>query len=294
MRVNRPLANKPVRPRLEKSLTLIASMKCTDGLVMAADTEEVILEPPMLRTRREKLRILESPVISKWSVALGGAGEFDYIGMIGDLIEEKLSAPNLLSATQGDIDNAIRSAVAEVWRDYARYEQRTIDIKLLIASRPAQGYGFKLTVVSGAAVRRGADVEAIGIGDATFKALTDRFIQHGMLSTVSANVSAVRIFMVYAMLQAKLSIPGIGGNTRIISMNADGVRFMKSWSVRAVQDFFRNFDGNIRTGVHSLANIPVVNDPVELLLKKLGEETIKDYQKLKRELEEIENDDSLV
>src|SRR5262249_25064827 len=142
--------------------------------------------------------------------------------------------------------------------------------------------------------RRGADIEAIGIGDATFKALADRFIQHGMLSTVSATAAAARIFMVYAMLQAKLSIPGIGGNTRVVTLTPDGVHYMKSWSVRAAQDFFGRFDANIRTGVQSLANFPSGDDPVEQLLTLIGKETLNDYRKLKQELEEIEKNDSLV
>lgn len=261
---------------------------------MAADTEEVIAAPPLLRTRREKLRVLQNPVMTKWRVVLGGAGELDYIGMIGDLIEEKLSSPALSSAGQGDIDNCIRAVVSQVWRDYARYEQRTVDIKLLIASRANEGHGFKLTVVSGAAVRRGSDIEAIGIGDATFKALADRFIQHGMLSTVSASVSAARIFMIYAMLQAKLSIPGIGGNTRIVTMTGDDISYMKSWSVKAIQDFLSDFDSNIRTGVQSLANMPSCDDPVEEFLVAMGKETIKAYKELKKQLREIEGNDSLV
>jgi hypothetical protein len=148
-------------------------------------------------------------------------------------------------------------------------------------------------VVSGTAVRRGSDVEAIGIGDATFKALADRFIQHGQLSTVSASVSAARIFMVYAMLQAKLSIPGIGGNTRVITMTSDGIRYMKSWSVSAIQRFFNTFDQNIRTGVQSLSHIPSGDDPVEQLLVAVSKEIIKEYRELKEELERIEGDSSL-
>jgi len=223
---------------------------------------------------------------------LGGSGEYDFIGMIGDLIEEKLSQSGF-SPTQGDIDNSIRAVVAQVWRDHARYEQRPIDVKLLIASRPDENSGFRLAVVSGTAVRRGSDVEAIGIGDATFKALADRFIQHGQLSTVSASVSAARIFMVYAMLQAKLSIPGIGGNTRVITMTSDGIRYMKSWSVSAIQRFFNTFDQNIRTGVQSLSHIPSGDDPVEQLLVAVSKEIIKEYRELKEELERIEGDSSL-
>jgi hypothetical protein len=101
-------------------LTLIASLKCHDGLVLAADSEEVISEPPLLRTHREKLRVLQTAVISNWKIVVGGSGEYDYIGMIGDLIEEKVS--QLGGPDPGKVDNAIRSAVAEVWRDFARYE----------------------------------------------------------------------------------------------------------------------------------------------------------------------------
>jgi hypothetical protein len=280
---------------MEESLTLIASLRCSDGLILAADTEEVITEPPLLRTRREKIRVLETPAISNWRVILGGAGEYDYIGMIGDLIEERISNCGTFSPTHAHIGNSIRAAVAQVWRDYARYEQRTIDIKILIASRADQQGPFRLTVVSGAAVRRGLEVEAIGIGDATFRALTDRFIQHGQGSTVSASVSAARIFVVYAMLQAKLSIPGIGGNTRIVTMTDDGdFRYMKSWSVSAIQGFFSTLDHNIRMGVQSLSHVPSGDYPVEQLLTALSQETIKEYRKLKKELQRIEEDPSLV
>lgn len=274
-------------------MTLIASLKCADGLVLAADSEEVISEPPLLRTHKEKLRNLQLSASSNWRIVIGGSGEYDYIGMIGDLIEEKVSqfgAPD-----PGKIDNCIRAAVAEVWRDFARCEQRTVYVKLLIASRSDDHPTPRLAVVSGAAVRRGTDVEAIGIGDATFKALADRFLHHGLLSTVSASASAARVFMVYAMLQAKLSIPGIGGNTRVMTITqGDGVRYMKSWSVSAIQRFFGSFDQNIRTGVQSLSFAPSGEDPVEQLLRAIGEETIKEYRELKKDLQRIEDDPSLV
>lgn len=290
----RPLVQmKPQRPRREMSLTLIASLKCVDGLVLAADSEEVISEPPLLRTHREKLRVLQTAIISNWTIVAGGSGEYDYIGMIGDFIEEKVS--QFGTPDPGKVDNCIRAAVAEVWRDYARYEQRPIPINMLIASRSEEHPTPRLTVVSGAAVRRGADVEAIGKGDATFKALADRFIQHGLLSTVSASVSAARVFMVYAMLQAKISIPGIGGNTRIMTITqSEGVRYMKSWSVSAIQQFFGSFDQNIRTGVQSLSYAPSGDDPVEQLLRAISERTIKEYRELKKELQRIEEDPQLV
>jgi 20S proteasome alpha/beta subunit len=288
----KPLWDKPKRPRRELSLTLIAGMRCTDGIILAADSEEVILEPPLLKTYREKLRPLQlSP--SNWAIVVGGSGEYDFIRMIGDLIEEKVC--QFGDADSGKLDNAIRASVAEVWRDHARYEQRPININLLIASR-SEGHSIpRLSVVSGSAVRRGTEVEAIGTGDAIFKGLVDRFIDHGLLSTVSATSGAGRTFMVYAMQQAKLSMPGIGGNTRILTMDGTGIKYMKSWSVAAIQKFFTMFDYRIRSGIQAINMFNSIDsDPAERLIKNVSREMLREYRRLKKELQRIENDVTLI
>jgi hypothetical protein len=265
-------------------------------LVLGADSEEVISAPPLLRTHREKIRVLETPAISNCRIVLGGSGEYDYVGMIGDFIEEMVGKTGSLAPTQAQIDNCIRAAVAKVWRDYARYEGRSIDVKLLIASRADCDIPFRLTVVSGAAVRKGADIEAIGIGDATFRALADRFLIHGVLSTVSASTASARIFMVHAMHQAKLSIPGVGGSTRIVTLTSDGARYMKSYSVVAIQRFLGNFDSLIRNGVQlvDVSPLPQSEDPIEALIMGISSEIILEYKKLKAELEEIEKNEGIL
>lgn len=45
-------------------MTLVASMKCMDGLILAADTEEATYESPALKTTAEKLRVLYTPIIN--------------------------------------------------------------------------------------------------------------------------------------------------------------------------------------------------------------------------------------
>jgi hypothetical protein len=287
LRAVRPLIK---RPRRELGLTLIASMKCHGGLIMAADTEEVMSEPPLLRSNREKLRVL-SDHMSAWKVVIGGAGEYDYIGMVGDIINEKVSSS---PGTATDIRRAIREAVTEVWRDYARYEQRTVDIKMLIGSASSSG-GLRLTVVSGAAIRDGSDLEAIGLGDATFRSLADRFIHYGALSTVAAGLVAAKIFTVYAMLQAKQSIPGVGGNTRIIVLREDGtLSHMKSWSVAAIQRFFGEFDYAIRSEIGMTAVANSSGDEPEKFIRRISKTVLLAYKKLAKELEEIEKDDTLI
>jgi 20S proteasome alpha/beta subunit len=277
-------------------MTLVASMKCTDGLILAADTEEVIEEAPLLKTTREKLRVLDTPIIGECRIVAGGAGEFDFIRMIGDFVEDKIAECGITIPSQGDIEKCIRSAVAEVWSDYARHEGRQISVQLLIASQCADNCSPRLTVVNGTSVRRGTEIEAIGRGDSTFKALADRFVQHGLLRTVSANLKTAVVFVVYAFLQAKLSIPGIGGQTRIVTISDEGeLKYMKSWSVSTIQSFFRDIDGHIRNAVQILAHAQESDgDPLERLIGRISKGLLEDYRELKKELQRIDEDDSLI
>ena len=86
------------------AVTLIAGIKATGGLILSADTEEVISEPPLLRSHGEKIHVL-SDTVSDWRIIVAGAGSVDYIGMARDLIREKtISTP----AHDADIIKAIR------------------------------------------------------------------------------------------------------------------------------------------------------------------------------------------
>jgi hypothetical protein len=275
-------------------VTLVASMKCTDGLILAADTEEVIYEPPTLKTTAEKLRVLDTPIISECRVVAAGAGDVGFIRMVGDFIEDKFSESAVLVHSHKQVEKNIRSAVAEVWQDYARYEA-SLPLQLLILSR-CPNDPPRLTVVQRQSVYRGRDIEAIGVGDATFRALADRFIQHGMLRTVSANLKTASVFVVYAFLQAKLSIPGIGGQTRIVTISDEGeLKYMKSWSVSRIQTFFREIDGHIRNVVQIVSQgTNTTDDPIERLIGNISKGLLEDYRELKKDLQRIDEDEMLI
>jgi hypothetical protein len=76
------------------ALTLISGMITTGGLILAADTEEVISQPPLLRTTGEKIYVLSDLPWrgGGWRAVIAGAGDVDYVGMAKDLIEEKIRA----------------------------------------------------------------------------------------------------------------------------------------------------------------------------------------------------------
>jgi hypothetical protein len=129
----------------------------------------------------------------------------------------------------------------------------------------------------------------MGIGDATFRILADHFVPHGLLRHVGASAEAVRIFMIYAMQQAK-AIPGVGGNTRIITLDGNGnISWEKSWKISAIQQFFSRFDQHIRLFFNG-----IIGQEPEQLLSHLCKVGRRDLRALRKELKRIEDDPALV
>jgi hypothetical protein len=253
---------------------------------MTADTEEVLGDA--LKTRGEKLHYIYDPT-SSWKVVLAGAGDLDYILMVRDFIEDKLKASK---GNDADIIEAIRDSVHEIWRDYARFEPgANVQLKLLIGSWSNDG-ALRFTVVSGAAVRTGRQIEAMGIGDATFLGMADRFLPRGFLLPYTVgDTEALRVFMIYAAQAAK-QVPGVGGMTRVITLDLHGnLKYEKSFKVIEVQRFFGNFHDNISQIFSGF--IGDQKNPEETV-KIMGRKLIKDIRALRKKLAEIEANPALL
>lgn len=264
-------------------MTLIAGIVCSDGLVMVADSEEVLGQE--LRTRGEKLHLIYDPQ-SDWRIVLAGAGDVDYILMARDFISEKVRETKV---TGKDIVDSIRSATHEIWRDYARFEPgHDVQLKLLIGSESSdRRTGFN--VVSGAAVRQGRKIEAMGKGDVIFMSLAERLLPKSMLSFIPLTAEATRIFMIYAAMAAK-QVPGVGGNTHIVTVGNDGkTRWEKSFKIAAVQRFFSDFHQDVSAFLMTDEN----DDPTEKLIRTFGKSTARQVRQLQKEIQRIENDPRL-
>lgn len=205
--------------------------------------------------------------------------------MACDFIREKTTAS---LGRDADIINAIRTSINEIWKNHIQYESAHVDLNLLIASWSTDG-ARRFTVVSGAAIRDGRDVEACGIGNATFLALADRFLHRGLLRTVGGTGEAVRMFTIFAMQQTKQTVPGVGGNSRIVTLRQGGeLKWEKSFKVAEVQNFFSSFHNNFR---HIAAGRAA--DP-EYIVRTLAKLTLRDIKVLRKELIRIENNPSLI
>jgi len=281
----KPQRNNSFTARRERAVTLIAGIKSQSGLFLAADTEEQI--SGVLRTSGEKLHFINAPM-ANWTIVLAGAGHVDYILMARDLIQEKVTAG---AGTSQEIVNAIRQSVQEIWRDYANHEGGA-DLKLLIGSYCSDSASM-FTVVSGAAVRTGRNVEAMGIGDATFRSLADRFLPIGHFSYVPGDRESIVAFIVYATLQAKLSVPGVGGMTRVVRICPNGqIKWEKSFKIAAIQNFFHSLDQNIRN--HCFRSFAQDKIETEVLLRSFSKATLRAFREMRKEVKKIEDDTRLV
>jgi hypothetical protein len=126
-----------------KAVTLIAAVRCKEGIILTADSEETLGDA--LKTNNEKLRLIQPYAIaaSRWMMVLAGAGDVEYIRMAGDLIEERLQK---LSGTDTEIITAIRQSIHQMWSDFAVYEPGgRVSLELLGASFSSDG-ALRLTV----------------------------------------------------------------------------------------------------------------------------------------------------
>lgn len=262
-------------------MSAIGAIRCQNALVMCADNEEII--PEALRTRGEKIHILPmSSMGDSWRMILAGAGDVDWTHMAKDLIAEKIAAS---AGNDSDIIKSIRASISEIWRDYARYSQSSVSMRLLIGSY-SMDHGSRFTVVTDQAVREGRGIEAMGIGDATFRALADRYLSRYL------DAQTAQIFCVYAMQQIKQTIPGVGGNTRIVTLYADGrTEYEKSFKIARLQEFFTK----IHQDIQGVINPIWIGNPVTFksTLSDFSRGLIEEIEKLQEDLEQIENSPSL-
>jgi hypothetical protein len=268
-------------------MSAIGAIRCMGGLVMCADTEEVI--PEALRTRGEKLYVIPNVRYGddSWVLVLSGAGDVDWTHMAKDFIEERIAAG---AGTDAEIIQAIRTSISEIWSDYARYSQDRVSLRLLIGSYSTDKR-TRFTVVTDQAVRQGRDVEAMGIGDATFRGLADRFLSR------SVALGVAQIFSIYAMQQIKETIPGVGGSTRVVTLGHDGsTKWEKTFTVAVVQDFFPQMTTHIRRTIDPAvidmtfgSKSPTPGD-LRKLFGSLNKALLRDIVKLRKEIDQIEND----
>ena len=161
-------------------------------------------------------------------------------------------------------------------------------MQLLFAAKGSDGNN-EFIAVSGTAVRLGNKIEAFGVGGEMFRFLADRFFESGFA------VDVAEVFSTYAMQAVKQSVPGCGGNTRMVILRDDGtIHYKNSFEIAAIQNYFREFDSHIRSLLLGVPNIDRDSEEeVEKLLQLLSRFILDNRKQLEEHIRFIRSDKTL-
>ena len=198
-------------------MTLIAGLKCVDGIVLAADTEESTY---LTRGRARKLLTRTfskgkktKPVV----VAIAGAGSAALIDSAVEQVFEAVEGAN--GSTVGKLKVTIREALLEFYRHHvSAYPTRDpMDnvIDLICAVRAANGE-LALYRASGPLISTVPGFALCGSGEII------RHIVEELYQPTIAVPRAVAL-MLHTLNLGKRYVPGVGGDSEIVTLMADGI-----------------------------------------------------------------------
>ena len=84
-------------------MTILAGLRCFDGILLCADTEQTV--PDILKTRAEKIYLVSGGPTANWELVMGGAGMVEFIEMTRDLLGERIA---LTPGSATDIMDTVR------------------------------------------------------------------------------------------------------------------------------------------------------------------------------------------
>ncbi len=197
-------------------MTLIAGFKCSDGIVLAADTEE-----STNYTRGRVRKILEHHAPTGAVIAIAGAGHAPLIDTATEQIFEAIDT--VAASTLTELRALIRKRLLRLHRlEIARYPtsdpQETV-IDLLYGVRAADGELalFKSSATALSSVDRYA---LFGIG-----AILSHVVEELYKQTI--DVSRGIALAIHLLNLGKRYVPGVGGDSHIYSLGATGDLFQE-------------------------------------------------------------------
>lgn len=190
----------------EKAMTLIGGFRCTDGVVLCADTEMTI--PGWLKYPGSKLQLFNRP---KCSPAFAFAGDAQFCKMF---IQKLVARISLAERTGKDIYEAIEEEswkIHEKFRDEAYERESSLIASMFNASAHERNlldiYGGKVAWVS---------QSCQGTGTASTRALVTE------LFSDSLTMSQTALLAVYLLAEGKAYGDGVGKDSQILMLSDEG------------------------------------------------------------------------
>jgi hypothetical protein len=251
----------PKRLPSKSRMTIAMGFPCRDGVVLCADTQEVI--SGYVKTDTEKMTIIQSA--PDYNVAITGAGDADSIEMV---IQEVHAALNS-NAQHLPIQTVIRSTLLKFFNErvapYAAFpsdERPGTNILLAIQSEGI----VTLYKSRGTIFRRMNAPECVGMGVALGKSLISQLFSNDL------SLPQTGILALYILHQAKTWVDGCGGNSDIMLLSNKNL----SWSriptedVKELEKHFDDFSEAMRPILISAADRSISYDTFDAEMKSFG------------------------
>jgi 20S proteasome alpha/beta subunit len=248
-------------PTKKVPMTIAMGFPCRDGLVLCADTQEVI--SGYVKTDTEKMTIIQSA--PDYNVVITGAGDGDFIEMV---IQEVHAALN--SNHPGEpIQRVIKKTLLQLFNDrvvpYANFPYDERPAASLLLGIQSDGV-VTLYKSRGAIFRRMNAPECIGTGLALGKSLI------AQLFTRDLQLPQAGIVALYILHQAKTWVDGCGGNSDILLLSSKKLewRRLPTEDVKELEKHFDDFSNAMRPILISAADRVLSNEAFDAEMKKFS------------------------
>lgn len=280
----RPPKPKPEQRRRERKLTIATGFRCSDGVLLCADTEHTLGD--QLKFSSSKISVIDAKGLM---VAIAGAGDAAFIRMAFEKAVDRVLACDEIESIKGAIEETILDIHDKHIRLYPGEQKPYFD--LLVAAWTEKERRATLLRTSSTAIVDGGLYECIGMETGLAHYLIDKLYRAG-ISTKYAAFLAVNVLQ-----QTKKYTPYCGGASHIMILDNDGHLAMETTGdVVDREQYFHDYDSVTRDILFECADLDLADDEFKKRLslhidglialrkqQKANQETHNFWEKMRRD-----------
>ena len=197
-------------------MTIAAGVVCSDGILICADTEQMVGET---RYQKQKIFVLDDFLLAT------GAGWTDYIKMTFDKLCDDFRASHPVNPS--DARDIVEKAILDLHREHISEFHRNSyadkpSVSMIVATKCSNGE-FALIKSSDTAVVLSRHYEVTGTGLPLFEYWASYFL------TRPLSMRAATYILLFILREIKNSSYGCGGSTHVLEMPFEKKRWIASY-----------------------------------------------------------------
>lgn len=298
----RPVLHVPVMPRFSRrtAVTIAAGFKCTDGLVLCADTQETVdgyrkrnvpkitvrpavnPVPALKQPRRKSDPKPKEPRSPNPQLIVGFAGAGDS-AFLEKLIEKAwigIASANNFAGRCAGLEKEVMKFFERYWPIYSENMKPEADLLVGLWS-PSEVELFK---VVGPLVSRVDSHAFIGWGGSEADTFADRLDMRKLSIKKASSVG------IYILKAVKERVPTCGGDTHLLLMKNSGHAYFENpWKIKWAEEKLRRLEEAVGPLILAVASGEADSDEFQESLEEFGGKllTIKEeLQKIERALDQ--------